>query len=72
MRCPMCAASLKNRPCCKAIWWPTDYHGPLPQALMKVEVENRKLVIPRLGLNKSLDVETALKQKYVGLFYNGF
>ena len=42
------------------------------QALVKVEVENRNWWIPRLGLNQSLAVETALKEKYVGLFQNGF
>ena len=42
------------------------------QALVKVEVENRNWWMPRLGLNKSLEVESALKEKYVGLFHNGF
>jgi type VI secretion system protein ImpL len=42
------------------------------QALVTVETQNRNWWIPRLGLKKSLSVETALKEKYVGLFQNGF
>ncbi len=42
------------------------------QALEKVETENDNWWIPRLGLHESLDVEKALKQKYVDLFRRGF
>lgn len=42
------------------------------QALSKVEEENRRWWIPRLGLRESLNVETALKHKFVNLFHSGF
>ncbi len=42
------------------------------EAVLQVERGNRNWWIPRLGLNESLAMETALKQKYVNLFRNGF
>jgi type VI secretion system protein ImpL len=42
------------------------------EAVLQVERGNRNWWIPRLGLNESLEMETALKQKYVELFQNGF
>ncbi len=42
------------------------------EAVLQVERGNRNWWIPRLGLNESLEMETALKQKYVDLFHNGF
>ncbi len=42
------------------------------EALIKAQNENRNWWIPRLGLRESLKVETELKKKYVGLYYNGF
>jgi type VI secretion system protein ImpL len=41
-------------------------------ALKKVEKENKGWWIPRLGLRESLQVETALKHKFVTLFHSGF
>jgi type VI secretion system protein ImpL len=41
-------------------------------ALVKVEEENRRWWIPRLGLRESLKVETALKHKFVNLYHSGF
>jgi type VI secretion system protein ImpL len=42
------------------------------KALLKVEEENRRWWIPRLGLRASLNVETALKHKFVNLYQHGF
>lgn len=42
------------------------------QALLKVEEENRRWWVPRLGLRKSLNVENALKHKFVNLYHRGF
>lgn len=42
------------------------------EAVISVEEENRSWWIPRLGLHESLEVEDALKQKYVDLFQKGF
>ncbi len=42
------------------------------EAVVKVEEQNQSWWIPRLGLRESLEVEDALKQKYVDLFQKGF
>ena len=42
------------------------------EAVVKVEEQNQSWWIPRLGLSESLEVEDALKQKYVDLFQKGF
>ena len=42
------------------------------QVLLKVEEENRRWWIPRLGLRKSLNVENALKHKFVNLYHIAF
>lgn len=42
------------------------------EALVTVVDENRRWWLPRLGLSESLTVESALKQKYIRMFQNGF
>jgi type VI secretion system protein ImpL len=42
------------------------------QAVLKVEKQNRHWWIPRMGLNQSLHVENAMKEKYCRLFKDGF
>ncbi|MEJ2038496.1 MAG: type VI secretion protein IcmF/TssM N-terminal domain-containing protein [Desulfosarcinaceae bacterium] len=42
------------------------------EALVKAQEQNRQWWIPRMGLNESLRVETALKQKYISLYQSGF
>lgn len=41
-------------------------------ALLKVEKENRKWWIPRLGLHESIEVESKLKQKFVKLYHRAY
>jgi len=41
------------------------------QAVLRVEVQNKKWWIPRLGLNQSWDIEGDLKKKYCSQFRSG-